>query len=580
VTSRDDLLQLLGGTSAFADADPAARARLVERAQVRTFAAGEAVLRAGDPSDECIVVTGGLLEVTVGDPPARIRLMGRGAVVGELGVITGEPRSATVRALRPTDVVVIPAADVDDLLATDAAFQRSLMRRLAVQVSESRPTEPSLPPPRRRIALIDSTAGRAAPVVDGLLAGVQVACAAEVVPSEVDFASLLAALHGADNRDRAVMVVRDPGGTAAEQCVRLADRVVVVADAGTAAPPAGAGSWAGCEVVAVGAGPIVEDEVAARYHVRGSDDAAGTARIARRLAGRSVGVVLSSGGARTFAHIGVLAELEAAGVVIDRVGACSLGCVAGVLYAGGSPPDEVQRIIAGLQPLPMYLEHGPQTIHVLAPLLAARCPTLERDFFCVSVDLTNGTRRVHRSFPIGFPGRAEPARPPDGLRSPPLARRELHAEVRDSLEVGLEASMALPGLVHPAVFGSTVFVDGALVDPLPVDVMFEDGDGPIVAIDVSGRPERMAYWSAQWAEPDATPPDLADVAVQAMDVASIDRRARARDLATLVIDPIVPFGTLAFDKLDELVEVGREAGREALASIGDETRRALGIGAD
>jgi predicted acylesterase/phospholipase RssA len=85
----------------------------------------------------------------------------------------------------------------------------------------------------------------------------------------------------------------------------------------------------------------------------------------------------------------------------------------------------------------------------------------------------------------------------------------------------------------------------------------------------------MAYWSALWADPDATPPPLADVAVQAMDVASVDRRVRARELADLVIDPVTPFGTLAFDKLDELIEVGREAGRQALASIDDRTRRVL-----
>jgi NTE family protein len=543
VTSRDDLLQLLADSAVFADAGPAARAQLLRRAQVCTFAAGDVVLREGDAPDSCVVITSGLLEVTMGDPPARLRFIGRGAVVGELGVLTEQPRSATVRALRPTDALMIPASDFNDALTADPVFQGAVLRRLARQVVESRPTQPDAPPPRRRVALVDGTSGRAASVVAGLVDDMQAVARVATVPADAGTTDLVAALQAADNHDRVVMVLGDPNGPNAEQCIRLADRVVVVTDPGTTAPPAGTGSWAGCEVVAVGSDPLGA-KVAARYVLPDPGATGRRARVARRLAGRAIGVVLSSGGARAFAHVGVLMELEAAGVVIDRVGACSLGSVAGVLYAGGHSPDDVRRIITEVQPLETYLEHGSRTIEKIAPVLAGYCAEPERDFFCVSIDLASGTRRVHREDPLGE---------------------------------ALEATMALPGLINPAVRGHTVYVDGALSDPLPVDVMYAEGDGPIVAVDVSGRPERMAYWSAQWAEPDADPPPLADVAVQAMDVASVDRRARARALADLVIDPTTPFGTLAFDKLPELIEVGREAGRQTLAGIDPTTRATLRI---
>ena len=63
--------------------------------------------------------------------------------------------------------------------------------------------------------------------------------------------------------------------------------------------------------------------------------------MARRLSGRSVGVVLSGGGARAFSHIGVLEELVAAGVEIDRVAGVSMGAFIGAMFALGMDAEEI-----------------------------------------------------------------------------------------------------------------------------------------------------------------------------------------------------------------------------------------------
>ena len=68
----------------------------------------------------------------------------------------------------------------------------------------------------------------------------------------------------------------------------------------------------------------------------------GVQRLARRLAGQSIGVVLSSGGARGFAHIGVLEELTAAGVEVDRVGGSSMGAFVGAMFAMGLSPAGIR----------------------------------------------------------------------------------------------------------------------------------------------------------------------------------------------------------------------------------------------
>jgi NTE family protein len=63
--------------------------------------------------------------------------------------------------------------------------------------------------------------------------------------------------------------------------------------------------------------------------------------LARRIAGRAVGVVLSGGGARAFAHLGVLEVLEEAGLTIDRLGGVSLGALVAAAWASGWGSDEI-----------------------------------------------------------------------------------------------------------------------------------------------------------------------------------------------------------------------------------------------
>jgi hypothetical protein len=62
-------------------------------------------------------------------------------------------------------------------------------------------------------------------------------------------------------------------------------------------------------------------------------------RLARQLTGRTVGLVLSSGGARGHAHIGAPRALEEAGIEVDQIGGTSMGALVGALYALGHRPD-------------------------------------------------------------------------------------------------------------------------------------------------------------------------------------------------------------------------------------------------
>jgi NTE family protein len=196
-----------------------------------------------------------------------------------------------------------------------------------------------------------------------------------------------------------------------------------------------------------------------RYLVRSG---AGVARMARRLSGRAVGVVLSGGGARGAAHLGVLEELLAEGVEIDRVGGASMGALVGGQFAAGLSIDAIaSRMAAEL------VERNPMNDYTI-PLVALTrgrkgeamvrrlcgelmVEDLERDFFSVSSDLIANEAVEHRSGPL--------------------------AEA-----VG--ASVAIPGFVPPVAIGERLLVDGGVLDNLPVARMPRD-EGPVIAVNVS-----------------------------------------------------------------------------------------------
>lgn len=355
---------------------------------------------------------------------------------------------------------------------------------------------------------------------------------------------LLAHARASDADGHRTVVICDAEGSSTAAATRAADRVLVLVQGSTAPPPACADGFAGCEIVAIGEVPSARHGAFRTYRLASADETDGLGRIARRLAGRSVGIVLSGGGARTMAHIGVLAGLEDAGVVIDRVGACSMACLAGGLYAAGHRPAEIGELVRRFDLPSVWMQHAATGTgaQALGGLVAGQCERLVRDFYSVSVDLLSGRQRVHRDEPLAHM---------------------------------VEASVALPGLTKPARASGRLLIDGALVDTMPVEAMYGERDGPILAVDVSGRSARVEKWMTRWGEDELPAP--IDVTLQALDLASVERHARARRLADLVFEPDVPFGALAWHRVDEIVAAGRRCADETLAQLTSTQRMALGL---
>jgi len=192
-------------------------------------------------------------------------------------------------------------------------------------------------------------------------------------------------------------------------------------------------------------------------------------RLARVMAGTSVGLILSGGGARAYSHIGVVRAMRDRGVPIDFVGGASMGAVIAGCVAMGWDDAEMDRRIrkAFVETNPL----GDYTLPVVGMVKGLRVNArlkehfgdaeigdLALPFFATSTNLMTGTQRIHRT----------------GL-----------------LREALRATISLPGILPPVVDGNDLLVDGAVLNNFPVDVMRDMHRGFVIGSDVTRQPEGL-----------------------------------------------------------------------------------------
>ncbi len=545
--------------------------RIAARAVAERLQAGGWLFRQGDPADGVYVVVSGRVDVILeeGGRQELLRVLGPESVVGELALLAGGERSASIRARRDSELLKLTRDEFDTLVAEDARFTGELVRLMGVQLQRSRALEPPGPSAAAVITL--------APAHEGLpLEPVAAAMLDELTrrrsavrldgPAAQPFESAAEAelLERYEQQHDVVLLVAVEGQPEwREFCLRHADRVALLA---ADRPPGPGAAPAGCDLLFMGADAAPEhlgewlDVLAprARHLLEpGALLAESVARAARRLSGRSVGLVLSGGGARAFAHIGVLDELLAAGVAIDRVGGVSMGAFIGAMLALGMDPDEIDARCyeewVRRNPLTDYrlprhsLIRGERVTAMLARNLPGQIEELPLDFFSASGDLPTAELVVHR---------------------------------RGPLHLAVGASMCLPGLVTPRLMGPRMLVDGGVLNNLPVDVMAASGEGPVIAVDVTNRfeppapmdgngrrrPRRLRRRHEDAADdPESRLPGLTEALTRALMLGSVDTAEAARLHADLLITPPNDgVGMLEFHQLDRMRASGRRAALAAL----------------
>ncbi|KAF0226448.1 MAG: NTE family [Beijerinckiaceae bacterium] len=190
-----------------------------------------------------------------------------------------------------------------------------------------------------------------------------------------------------------------------------------------------------------------------------------------------IGLVLGSGGARGLAHIVVLETLDRLGIRPVQIAGTSIGAILGAAYASGVSGAELRAHV---------IKDFRNRTDVMTRLFQARVGRLA-DIWKGGLGnpvLVDGETILERFMPRPLPERFEDLSIPMAIIAADFHRLDRVVFSSGPLVPAVAASMAIPGLVKPVVFGDRVMVDGGTVDPLPVKAINAEVD-LILAIDVS-----------------------------------------------------------------------------------------------
>ena len=290
-------------------------------------------------------------------------------------------------------------------------------------------------------------------------------------------------------------------------------------------------------------------------------------RLARRLCGKSIGLVLGGGGARGLAHIGIIKAVEEAGIPIDIIGGTSIGAFIGALYARHAdvvPMFGLAKKFAGRMgsmwrfaldltyPSASYTTGHEFNRGIFKTFGNHQIEDFWLEYYCNTTNISKSRQEMHTS---GYAWRY------------------------------VRASMSLAGLLPPLCDEGSMLLDGGYIDNLTVSHMKYLGADIIFAIDVgsldddtpqsygdslSGLWAFMNRWNPFSSIPN--PPTLAEIQARLAYVSSVDALERAKAMPGCIYmrPPIDDYGTLDFHKFDEIFQLGYKFGQDFLAKMKEE----------
>ena len=585
--------------SLFRDLDHAALRDLLAHAKPVLLNGGKILFRAGEAGDSMYIVTAGRLRISTegnNGTAEAIREIGRGECVGELALVTGMPRSATVLAIRDTELACLSRAAYQDTLKKHPQLAGPLLSQIADRQSRGAdrslskrnirtlavlPYDPRSPTPRFVEHLVETLNG----IGDTLHLSTRSnlwdsSSSATTHPPGGSLAHRLTELEASH---RFVVYEAEVEFSAwTEQCVRQADLILLVAATDSSPDQArhnmlvsyfrAREASAAIELVLlhpqefdsrVQANQWLTHLPVQDYYHLVLTSKADIAKLGRFLTGSAVGLVLSGGGARGFAHIGILRALEECAIPVDFVGGTSMGAVIAAQHACGWSWQSMARFNRERWPywhpqrnftLPLIaLNSGTRMDRMLREMFSdAEIQNLRGKFFCISTNLTRADAMIHRTGPLWK---------------------------------AVRASLSIPGIGPPAIQNGEILVDGGLVNNLPADVMRRLCHGSVCAIDVSEQVEftsrlQESYSVSGWKvflqqlSPFSKKPDLPNifnVLYRTTTVGSLRAIETVKAAADLYLNPPVSrFGIFDWHCIDDIIEIGYRYGLDIFKARGAE----------
>ena len=187
---------------------------------------------------------------------------------------------------------------------------------------------------------------------------------------------------------------------------------------------------------------------------------------------KKLGIALSSGGARGFAHIGILQEFEKNNIHPDYVTGTSMGAIIGALYCSGHSAFEIEKLVKSKEwktalkiAFPKAgLVKGDEIRNFLKKVLKKNFKELNTRFTCIATNVDTGKKVVLN---------------------------------KGDLSKAVYASMAVPGIFTPLIYKNMVLVDGGLVEPVPTKQLKEEGIDFIIGVNLTIKGEDESLSSGE-----------------------------------------------------------------------------------
>ncbi len=283
-----------------------------------------------------------------------------------------------------------------------------------------------------------------------------------------------------------------------------------------------------------------------------------------------IGLVLSGGGARGIAHLGVIQVLEELRVPIDYIAGTSMGAIVGGLYASGKSTDDIYKILHEIdwsdvfndkeqrRVLPFHRkdeDRGLQSENKIGfnnkQVTLPKGIILGQKLKIILKRLTADVRHVDDYDALGIPFRAVAS---------DLETGQVVVLSSGDLGGSIVASMSIPGIIAPTLMNDMLLVDGGITNNLPVDVVREMGADIVIAVDIStplaGKSELISVLA------------IADQLTNLLTQRSTQEQIKSLMPEDILIQPkLNGISSTSFDKVDEAIEAGRQAGNSLSAYL-------------
>ncbi|MBA9024982.1 MULTISPECIES: patatin-like phospholipase family protein [Bacillaceae] len=245
-----------------------------------------------------------------------------------------------------------------------------------------------------------------------------------------------------------------------------------------------------------------------------------------------IGLALGSGGARGFAHLGVIKVLKEAGISIDMIAGSSMGALVGSFYAAGSDVERLYRLSKVFK-RKYYLDF---TVPKMGFVAGKKVKELIRVF-------TYNKRIEELDIPLA-------------IVATDIKKGEKVVFQSGSIADAVRASISIPGIFVPEKIGDRLLVDGGVIDRVPVSVVRSMGADLVIAVDVSNVKKEIEITS------------IYDVIMQSLDILQMELTESRKLSSDVMIRPHVEnYNSKSFTNIHEIITIGEEEARLNLEKI-------------